>query len=236
MSRTLTNENLTISMQRLGASREPLLVIDTFLREPELLVRQAQSSTEWEEASPGGYPGIRAGLPSNYARQTLRRLDPIIRSRIFDSPRKLGKFECSFSMVTKELEALHASQKLPHIDVANENRIAILHYLCGAQFGGTAFFRQDATGLEKVTAKDRGRYLTARKSDMNNLAEKAGFPNEQTDGYTKIGSVEAQFNRLVIYRSCILHSGIISAPEELSDDPNKGRLTANFFVDYIAPA
>ena len=42
------------------------------------------------------------------------------------------------------------------------------------------------------------------------------------------------FNRLVVYRSHMLHSGRIPPGAELSDDPRRGRLTANIFVTYRA--
>ena len=234
MTGALTNENLEISVQYLGSSREPLLVIDNFLSEPDALVAQAQRSEEWSDVAGAGYPGKRAGLPSEYARQVLQRLDPIIRARIFDQPSKLDTFECAFSMVTRAPDELQSAQKIPHIDVASEGRVAILHYLCGPQFGGTAFFRQDATGLERVGRKDRAAYLEARRNDLARLSESAGFPDGSTPGYTRTGHVEARFNRLVIYRSFLLHSGIIDAPDRLTDDPATGRLTANFFVNYAA--
>lgn len=232
MNRQLINENLVISVQQLGVSKEPLLIIDNFLNEPDALLAFAAGSNEWADVPPGGYPGLRAGLPAEYVRQTLRRVDPIIRDRIFDTPQKLDTFECSFSMVTRKPTELHPMQKIPHIDIASANRVAVLHYLCGPQFGGTAFYRQDDTALEQIAPANRSAYLTARKSGLDNLATDTGFPDAQTQGYTQTGRVDAHFNRLVIYRSFTLHSGIIDAPDLLTTDPRKGRLTANFFVDY----
>jgi hypothetical protein len=37
---------------------------------------------------------------------------------------------------------------------------------------------------------------------------------------------------LIVYRSRLLHSGQIIAPDRLDEDPRRGRLTANFFVIY----
>jgi hypothetical protein len=233
MNASLTNENLKISIHSVGTSKEPLLVIDDFLSEPEKLVKTASASTDWADVQPGGYPGLRAGLPRDYAHQTLSRVDPIIHDRLFKSEHKLEKFECSFSMVTRKPDALHDMQKIPHIDIASENRVAVLHYLCGAHFGGTAFFRQDETGLEQITPADSPAYLAARRNDLAAIPNDAGFPDAKTQGYTQTGRVEALFNRLVIYRSFTLHSGIIDAPERLTSDPSSGRLTANFFVDYV---
>ena len=45
-----------------------------------------------------------------------------------------------------------------------------------------------------------------------------------------IGEVEARPDRLVLYRGRLLHSGVIPAPQALSDDPKTGRLTINMFL------
>jgi hypothetical protein len=42
-------------------------------------------------------------------------------------------------------------------------------------------------------------------------------------------------NRLVVYRSCVLHSGHVPSPQVLTADPRAGRLTANVFLT-VAPA
>jgi hypothetical protein len=45
-----------------------------------------------------------------------------------------------------------------------------------------------------------------------------------------IDSVEGVEDRLLIYRGSLLHSGLIPPNMALSDDPHRGRLTANIFV------
>ena len=224
--------DLDIDIVPLGNSGEPVLVIDDVLPHPDALVEAAKASTDWHDLPPGGYPGRRAGLPRSYVQPLLRRLDGPIRQRLVPRGRVLDRFECSFSMVTQAPETLAPLQRVPHIDVANENRVAILHYLCDGRFGGTAFFRQSATGLEQVAAADRERYVAARGHDLAALKGSDGYPGEVTPGYERTNYIEAKFNRLIIYRSFTLHSGIIDRPDLLSDDPGKGRLTANFFVDY----
>src|SRR5678815_2614538 len=62
--------------------------------------------------------------------------------------------ECYFSIVTTPPEALAPIQRLPHVDGLEPDRIAILIYLSGAEMGGTAFYRQRATGFETL-APDR---------------------------------------------------------------------------------
>jgi hypothetical protein len=226
------NNNLTIDVRHVGASREPILIIDDFLANPEALVAEAAGSQDWHDVAPGGYPGKRAPLPRAYAQAVLRRLDVPIRQRLVGKERSLKRFDCSFSLVTAAPSDLAPLQRVPHIDVADENRVAILHYLCSDRFGGTAFFRQVSTGLEQITAAEKARYIAARREDLATHQIAGAYPSETTGGYERTGKVDARFNRIVAYRSMTLHSGIIDEPGILSDDPAKGRLTANFFVEY----
>lgn len=232
MTRYVANQDLTIDIQHIGRSREPVLVIDDFLTDPAALVAAAATASDWADLPPGGYPGRRAALPAEYVRATLRRLDPIIRDKVLARPAQLDRFECSFSLVTKAPDDLAPLQRVPHIDIARENRVAVLHYLCGPEFGGTAFFRQSETGLEQIGPATRARYLESRTKGLAALTGGHRYPSERTPGYDRTGFTTARFNRLVAYRSFTLHSGMIDRPDLLSDDPKRGRLTANFFVDY----
>lgn len=234
MHRFAARRDLTIDLVPLGRSGERAIVIDDFAADPAALVAAA-AAADWQEAPPGGYPGRRTGLPRDYARAVLQRLDAPIRKALLgaEGPMKLDRFDCSFSMVTRAPETLTPLQRMPHIDIARSGRIAVLHYLCDARFGGTAFFRQLSTGLERVPPADRDRHLAARAAEAAALGPEHGYPGEDTPGYARTGFLPARFNRLVAYRSFTLHSGIIEDPAILSPDPAQGRLTANFFVDYI---
>lgn len=233
MSRYAANPDLTIDIMPLGRSREPLLKVDDFLAAPEEMT-EAAARASWRDLPPGGYPGRRAGLPRDYVKAVLRRMDGPIRARLLGGAKmKLDRFDCAFSMVTQPPAALTPLQRAPHIDIASGSRVAILHYLCDARFGGTAFFRQEATGLEQVGPGDKARYLAARTRDLSALGPQHGYPGAAVPGYVRTAAVAARFDRLVAYRSFSLHSGIIDAPELLSADPAQGRLTVTIFADYI---
>lgn len=231
MSAFAISSDLNIEVRHIGQGAEPLLVMDDVLGDPGALVDHA-AATDWADLPPGGYPGRRAGLPRGYVQSLLRRLDGPIRETLIPGPAKMGNFTCSFSMVTRKPDELAGLQRVPHIDVANPNRVAILHYLCDPGLGGTAFYRQDATGFEQIGAAERARYLERRGADIAALEQGNAYPDRDTPGYTQTSFVDARFNRVVAYRSFTLHSGIIDHPERLSPDPRAGRLTANFFVDY----
>ena len=217
----------------IGAGEEPVAVIDGVMQDWEALRDTATQQSFRDVGKTGGFPGLRAALPKPYVTALLRRLDPLIGELFFAGRKvKLAQFDCNFSLVTYPPERLHAQQKLPHVDVANGNRIALLHYLCPDHFGGTAFYRQLSTGLEQVDRADRQRWLAERAKELALLSTTDGYPGDDTPGYSRIASFAARSNRLLAYRSHNLHSGIIDQPDLLSDDPLTGRLTANFFLEY----
>ena len=226
---------LAIDVHRIGQSRAPVLVIDHVLERPDLLVSAAAAASGWREGPAGGYPGRRAPVPASYARALIRRIDPAIRRELLPGPARLARFDAFFAMVTRPPESLHPLQRLPHIDIADPWRVALVHFLCGEPFGGTAFFRQEATGLEQVTPPEREAHATARAEAMARLDAAHGYPGERPPGYSEIARFPARFDRLLAYRSLSLHSGIIDDPALLSPDPLQGRLTTTLFLDY-APA
>jgi len=224
---------LSIKVVPVGESNEPIIIIDDFLQETAEILSDAQSSHFAPPVKSGGYPGIQSAMPRYYAQQILRICDPIIKQHLVQPSAVLKSFSCNLSLVTLLPSQLQPQQKIPHIDRAGSHRIAILHYLCDENFGGTAFFRQEKTGLEQVDVKDRQTYANAQRANMAVLDDRHGYPNGKTSGYSQTATFEARFNRVLIYRSMSLHSGIINRPERLSADPKKGRLTGNFFLDYL---
>jgi len=61
---------------------------------------------------------------------------------------KVSLQECFYSLVTTPADKLNMVQRIPHVDGGNDKKLALLHYLCGQDFGGTAFYKQLKTGFE----------------------------------------------------------------------------------------
>jgi hypothetical protein len=223
------------TVARIGRSGEPVIVVDGVLANPsELVEAAAQGRYRPADGPRGGYPGIRAPTPRDYEDGLLRLADPLIRATFGLPQIRLTRLDGSFSLVTRPAGSLHPLQRLPHVDTSSPLRFALLHYLCGPPFGGTAFFRQDRTGLEQVGPADFAAYSAARHEQLARLAPSSGYPGTDTPGYTRTALFEARMDRLIVYRSFSLHSGIIAPESPLSDDPRRGRLTANLFLDYAA--
>ena len=58
---------------------------------------------------------------------------------------------------------------------------------------------------------------------------RAGYMTQGNAWFEKLLAVPPRFNRAVFYSGAIFHAGDILAPERLSADPRRGRLTLNGF-------
>lgn len=216
-------------LSQLGREGEPLLCLDGLMRAPEALIDYAARETQFApvHGPEGGYPGIRAPAPLDYVEAVVRALDPVVRDAFGLGAVRLGRAECNFSLVTLASEDLAPSQRVPHIDTTDPLHFAFLHYLCGPDQGGTGFYRHRATGYEAITPAREARYQAIRATEP---APAPGYIQGDTPEFERIGAADAAFDRLLVYRSRQLHSGLVAGAG--SSDPRKGRLTANIFLSY----
>ncbi len=216
-----------IVVNRIGAEAEPLVVIDDFAADPQALVDRAAA----DSFSPRGvhYPGIRAPVQPAYLAERLDVLEPVLRD-VFGLGRGAELAESAFSLVTTPPDDLTPIQRLPHFDTTDGKRLALLHYLCGPEQGGTAFYRHRSTGFETISAERRVAYQYALEDDVETHGLPEGYMNASGPIFEQTANVEARFNRMVIYRSRTLHSGQIPDDFTFSTDPRQGRLTVNIFL------
>jgi len=225
---------MEVSLDRIGAEREPVLTNERVMAEPEALVDHATREGTFDPAwgPRGGYPGLRAPAPVDYVGALVRALSPMIERAFGLGAVEPVKTESSFSLVTLPPDRLAPLQRIPHVDTTDPLQFAVLHYLCDGRFGGTAFYRHRATGFETLSPERTAAFRAAR--DLEVAQSEARYIVGDTAQYQRIGAVDAAFDRVVVYRSRLLHSGIIAPGAPLSADPRKGRLTANVFVSYRA--
>lgn len=214
-----------ISARRIGTERQPIATVDGFHPEPDAL-RAAAAAAAFEPAR-HLYPGIRGALPPDYFAQVRPTLEPVLRE-VFGAT-GIDLIDASFSMVTTRPEALTLAQRLPHVDGVEPGRIALVHYLQPDGSDGTAFFRHRATGFETLDAARRATYDAALARDLAETPEPQGYAVDGDPVFERIAAVEARYNRAVIYRSALFHSGAISPRAALSADPATGRLTITAF-------
>jgi hypothetical protein len=216
-----------IVARRIGAEREPIAIVDNFHPDPEAL-RAAALATEF---APGRhhYPGIRAPLPADYFARIRPALVTVLRE-VFGFGAGIELLDASFSIVTLAPAALRVEQRLPHVDAVQPGRIALVHYLAPEGGDGTAFFRHRASGFETITAARSPAYLAQLNAELRAAAPPPAYPFDDTPLFERTAHVEARFNRAVIYRSALLHSGAIAPDARLHADPGAGRLTVTAFL------
>jgi hypothetical protein len=216
------------NVRHVGEARQPVVVIDGFHPEPERLRGMAERSG-FKTLGPH-YPGVQAPADPRH----LHPVDPVLRevfADVFGVPGGLSLVQCSFSMVTTREPDLSPIQRLPHVDTLDPGRFALLHYLSDEDTGGTAFYRHRATGAEVLTTQTFDAY---RNALQNEGEPKPGYMRGSDDRFEEIGRVDAAPNRAVIYRSHLLHSGLIPAELPFSDAPATARLTLNSFFQANA--
>src|SRR5205814_383497 len=110
-------------------------------------------------------------------------------------------------LVATSPEKLVPFQRVPHFDSVDQDRFAVLHYLCGSDKGGTSFYRHRRTGIESVTAENRQRYMQAVNEEVKEFGmPPARFIEGGTAQFERIAAYECQFNRILVYRGRNLHS------------------------------
>jgi hypothetical protein len=232
----------TVATTLVGRERHPVVVIDDLMRNPGSVVSFAATSVSFRRSRPqlgeeGGnsYPGVRAPVPQPYLASLYRAIGPLMQETFGLPGSGPLKADCSFSIATLPPEELNVMQRLAHFDTADSRQLAVLHYLCDPSHGGTAFYRHRATGFEAITPERVTPYLQQLQQE---LAMHGPPPAQYLSGsdsrFEQIASFEARFNRVLIYRSQMLHSGNVSAACGFRDDPRTGRLTANAF--FYVPA
>lgn len=216
-----------IVVRRIGVEQQSIAIVDGFHPDPGAL-REAAGAAHFGPAH-RHYPGIRADLPADYFAQVRPALTAVLRE-VFGAPRQIDLLDASFSIVTAPPETLATAQRLPHIDAVAPGRIALVHYLSRDDGDGTAFSRHRATGYETIDPGRSVDYLARLDAELRGGAPPAGYINGDTALFVETARVEARYNRAVIYRSALLHSGAISPDARLDPDPATGRLTVTAFL------
>jgi hypothetical protein len=227
------HERLQVTTACVGAEALPVLVIDNFLSAPQILLDYAESHCAFEGVSDTFYPGIRAPVPPIYCYAIRAFLGEVI-GRTFGLEGSAVTGELGhFSLVTTPPANLDVLQRMPHFDNTNPRQLAVLHYLCGPEHGGTSFYRHRGTRFEFIDDARRPAYTHEIQQE---LASVGPLPARYICGddplFERTASFAAAFNRVLIYRSINLHSADIAPGFRFDGSPRSGRLTANTFFFY----
>ncbi len=226
---------MAASVQEIGLEKNRVLVVDDFMDEPYLLIEQARAMAPFPSEDVTYYPGLRRLItPADadtelHVNESLEALAPLI-GQVFGL-KSFMPTEASFSLVTRRPGDLNPAQRLPHFDKTDPDFLAVLHYLSPRPQGGTSFYRHRSTGFERIAPDREPIYAMARDQETARSGDMPARYFSGSDGhFERIGRFEAKFNRLLIYRGSLLHSGDIPDDFTFSSDPAVGRLTCNIFL------
>ncbi len=220
------NPAAEVTMRRIGREGHPLLIIDDVMANADALVETA-AATPFSPPVSAYYPGVNAPMPDDY----LRTLMPVLRpsfERAFGIAQTAPMVAAGFfALSTQPVEALQPLQKIPHYDQIEPGHLAMVHYLARDMGGGTGFFRHKTSGFESIDSVRRDAYMGMVAGELGTV-EPTRFAGPDTPNYELLDQADLRFNRLIIYRSNVLHCALFDGAR-LTDDPRTGRLTANSF-------
>ena len=207
-------------------------VIDDALLDPEALVEFAVRERERFAPAPhNAYPGIELRMPDAFS----ARLDGFfrlhLRARL--GARRTLRMYSRLSLVTLPPSALEPRQCICHRDrlMTDPDQVAlasVLYLFRDEALGGTSFYLPRRGGRETEAL-----LADSARLPMAEFTRRHGVPQAYLDGsndwFERVLQVPARWNRLIFYEGGVFHSGDISSPERLSDDPRRGRLSLNGF-------
>ena len=221
-------------MHTIGSELRPLAVIEDFAQDPQALLAYAESGEPFRPIADDFYPGIRKSAPAEYAQDFANRYGESLRKH-FGLPGSTAPkvIFCALSITTTRPHDLRPIQRVPHFDTSAANQLAIVHYLCGPEHGGTSFYRHRSSGFETISQDRLQHYAKTLKHEVMTQYQP---PEKYMDGddplFERIASYDARFNRALIYPSNVLHSGDIRRLSSPGTPPGGTRLTVNSFVRF----
>ncbi len=207
-------------------------VIDDVLLHPEVWVQEAvKHRAHFMEAPSNAYPGIELPMPEDINQGIIDYFNSFLNRRF--GIRRIKASYSRLSMVTRTPEQLMPRQWLCHRDgvrvAANERMLASVIYLYkDAGLGGTSFYRPTQSAQQTAQIVHDSSVLQAEQFTAK-YGIQPSFMTESNHWFEKIGCVEARWNRMIVYDGMMFHSGDITRPEAMTNNPETGRLSLNGF-------
>ena len=225
------------------SEKEFCIVVDDFLQDPNMLVEFA-SQHPGEFSNPNiGYPGVQVRVNDDAMKEIFR----FVRSRMskeYTFMRGRIGIRSLLSMLTLPPDELAFMQRICHIDPNPDpgrgKYAAIVYLFRDERLGGTSFYRWRDEELVWKAAdmlrNDVGNGEEFLKRHFKTFREPPRYMTESNEIAELLCTIPPRFNRFVFYSGDVPHSGAITAPELLSNDPRKGRLTLNLFFSVLPKA
>lgn len=208
------------------------LLFDDILLEPDLWrTRAAEFSAQFEPPKNNAYPGYELRLPDTVTMALVHALTPWLVQHY--GVTEIIDGYCRLSMVTLPPEQLSPAQSICHRDRLQVKPgtlplASVLYLFDDPTLGGTHFFRPllNETAITQLII-DCTRLEPLRFFEQYGIER--GYMTASNAYFEKVLTIPARRNRLIVYPSMQFHSGDISRPEAMIQDPLTGRLSLNGF-------
>jgi len=218
------------TVHRIGHEAQPVCVVDDFVSDPDALRELAMHGVR-PAPDPGLYPGVRAPAPEAYCELLAETLTNLARDVFGIRPTGAATLDSYFSVVAVPPSELQPAQRIPHFDQPKQTDLAVMHYLCGGEHGGTSFYRHRSSRFEYVDELRMPGYHHKLETEFRDhgLPEPPAYICGDTELFERIHTVDAAWNRLAVYRTSSLHSGDIAPDHRFDTNPLTGRFTIASF-------
>lgn len=228
------HSQIATSVYEIGNTKTPVLVANNVSVDGGVALANNAKTLSFGLDGRTLYPGVRANLPDAYVHNLLARLLPAIYGTYKIPPHLKPKItQACYSLVTQPASTLKPMQRLPHFDNTSPYSFAILHYLAKGPHGDTGFFRHNPTRMERVYEVDKEYYLQSATDFLSAHPDHStDYLTDSNDHYTLYHRIPYESDRVAIYPGNLLHSLVVDSQHDIGWDIEKGRLTANIFVDF----
>ena len=228
------NRQATFSIEYIGQDKTPIIIFDNYIENVDDLVNDIIENGQFKPDEISYYPGNRSAIPKSLIVSYLKPLMDVL-YRVYKVPNNLqpAPKDNYFSLISTKPKELSAMQSWPHFDTPNPNLIAIIHYINKNEHGGTAFFKHNKSGLDRIDNQSIETYLKHADNYFTSLNTNAfDYCDEQHSEFTCYKKIAYKPNRLIIFPGQLLHSSLVNTDTDLSSNPEEGRLTANMFIEF----
>jgi len=226
------NPELTIKSIQIPNTNLNAFIIDDFLLSTDSVMHFAKNIAYFNpmHSDNSYYPGVRDNMPQPYTRllQTFFQ-EKIVPKLIGKTQHKAIIHKSLISLITCPPYELITEQKMPHVDSCKSNEYAFVHYLSGAEHGGTSIYRYIPKDIIEFSEQDEFILDDMLEGITAKSDEHSGYITQTTSLFDQVLSVEAKVNRLVIYQGNLLHGANLTSKESYSGDTNNGRFSITSF-------
>ena len=221
---------MNIHLEKTKVGNNPFAIIDLPDVGCELWKKSASFyKGDWIKAL-NHYPGIWSRVTPQYF-TFIESILPKIAKHFNLEGSKIESLNSNYAIAQTPTEELSQLQKIPHYDGTKNNQLAIVHYLCDEEFGGTGLFSHRKTNLERINFETEESFNQLAKEEALQ-AKLSGYIDKDNEYYELIAYCKAKPSRLFIYPGNVLHSAIIPPQCKLNNEIAKGRLTITSFISF----